>query len=138
MAEHDLEAMFEEAKRLIIEKKLFFVEDVVALLPIHKATFYKYYPLNSNELNELKELMSRNKVEVKSAMRSKWFKSDNPTLQVALMKLIGTEEEAHRLNGSNHKISGDKDNPLQNQLTITINHATAPIRLTEHEDNLLE
>ena len=37
-------------------------------------------------------------------MRSKWFKSEQATLQVALMKLIGTDEEAHRLNGSRQSV----------------------------------
>ena len=37
-------------------------------------------------------------------MRSKWYKSDNATLQMGLMKLIGTEDEAHRLNGSSKKV----------------------------------
>lgn len=37
-------------------------------------------------------------------MYNKWFKSENPTLQIGLMKLISTEEEAHRLNGTSQKI----------------------------------
>ena len=32
------------------------------------------------------------------------YKSDNPTLQLALMKIIGTKDEAHRLNGTKQEI----------------------------------
>jgi hypothetical protein len=42
-------------------------------------------------------MLEQNKVEVKSALRSKWFKGNNPLTQMALYKLIGTEEEYHRI-----------------------------------------
>lgn len=96
--------IFKQAKEVIIKNKLFFIEDVVAFLPISKPTFYEFFKIDSNEFNELKELLDSNKVEIKVSMRSKWYKSENATLQLALMKLIGTDEEAHRLNGSSQKI----------------------------------
>jgi hypothetical protein len=37
-------------------------------------------------------------------MRNKWYKSESATLQIALMKMIATEDEAHRLNGSRQEI----------------------------------
>ena len=102
---YDRKKIFEQAKEVIVKHKLFFVEDIVAFLPIAKKTFYEYFPLESNESNALKELLETNKTNVKVAMRSKWYKSDNPTLQVALMKIIATDDEAHRLNGSKSVLS---------------------------------
>jgi len=96
--------IFKQAKEAIQKNKLFFIEDIVAFLPITKQTFYVFFPLGSDELDELKELLDANRVEIKVSMRSKWYKSENATLQLALMKLIGTDEEAHRLNGSSQKI----------------------------------
>lgn len=96
--------ILKQAKEVIVKNKLFFIEDIVAYLPCGKTTFYELFPLGSNELNELKELLEQNRVEIKVSMRSKWYKSENATLQLALMKLIGTDEEAHRLNGSSQKI----------------------------------
>ena len=96
--------IFKQAKESIVKNKLFFIEDIVAYVPCGKTTFYELFPLGSNELNELKELLEQNRVEIKVSMRSKWYKSENATLQLALMKLIGTDEEAHRLNGSSQKI----------------------------------
>ncbi len=133
---YDKEKIFEQAKQLITTNKLFFVEDVVSLLPISKQTFYDFFKVNSDELDAIKALLDRNKVEIKSSMRSKWYKSDNPTLQLALMKLIGTEDEAHRLNGSNHKISGDRDNPLNNQMTISVVHTGIPVKTKESDIDL--
>ena len=94
---YDRKKIFEQAKEAIEKYKLFFIEDVVAWLPISKKTFYEYFPLESDESNELKELLEKNKVEIKAALRSKWFKGNNPLTQMALYKLIGTEEEYHRI-----------------------------------------
>lgn len=133
---YDREKIYKQAEELIITKRLFFVEDVIALLPISKQTFYDFFKVDSDKFDALKELLNKNKVEVKSAMRSKWYNSDNPTLQLALMKLIGTEEEAHRLNGSNHKISGDRDNPLQNQMTINVVSTGVAVKTSESDIDL--
>lgn len=96
--------IFKQAKESIEKHKLFFIEDIVAYLPCSRSTFYDFFPDKSDELDTLKELLEQNRVEIKVSMRSKWYKSENATLQLALMKLIGTDEEAHRLNGSSQKI----------------------------------
>lgn len=102
--------IFETAKKKIVEHKLFFVEDIVAFLPISKKTFYEYFPVESDESNELKELLNQNRTELKVSMRSKWYKSNAPALQMALMKLICTDDERKKLamqyseNENNHTI----------------------------------
>lgn len=89
--------IFEQAKDVIVKNKLFFVEDIVSFLPCAKPTFYDFFPPDSNELNELKELLETNRTELKVSMRSKWYKSNSPALQMALMKLISTQEELKKL-----------------------------------------
>jgi len=101
---YDKQKLFEQSKELIEKHKLFFIEDIIAFLPCTKPTFYDFYPLDSNELNELKELLERNRIEVKSSMRSKWYKSENATLQVTLMKLIGTDEERKRMSMTHSQV----------------------------------
>ena len=96
MAYNKLE-IFKKAKEVTVKNKLFFIEDIVSFLPIVKKTFYEYFPLESNEINELKELLQTNRVELKVSMRSKWFKSNAPALQMALMKLICTDDERKKL-----------------------------------------
>ena len=97
---YDKKKLYKQAIETAEKKKCFFIEQLVSFLPCAKKTFYELFPIESDESNTIKEILDSNKVEVKSAMYNKWFKSDNPTLQVALMKLISTEEEAHRLNGT--------------------------------------
>lgn len=94
---YDKKKIFEQAKEVIVKHKLFFVEDIVAFLPISKPTFYDFFPIESDEINDLKELLNQNRTELKVSMRSKWYKSNAPALQMALMKLIATPEELRKL-----------------------------------------
>ena len=101
---YDKDKLYKQALDVAEKKKCFFIEQLVSFMPCAKATFYDYFKIDSNELNTIKEILEKNRIEVKSSMYKKWFDSENPTLQVALMKLIATEKEAHRLNGSSQKI----------------------------------
>lgn len=116
---YDKNKIFEQAKELIEKNKLFFVEDIVALLPIARSTFWDYFPDKSDEMDTIKEMLDKNRVEVKSAMRSKWYKSDAPALQIALMKIISTDEEAHRLNGSRTESTNKTEIITDGELIIT-------------------
>lgn len=104
------EELFEQAKDVIVKHKLFFIEDIVAFLPCDKTTFYSHFKVDSNELNELKELLNQNRTELKVSMRSKWYKSNAPALQMALMKLIATPEELKKLSMqyNDHTTGGEK------------------------------
>ena len=107
---YDRKKIFEQAKEVIVKHKLFFVDDIVAFLPCSNSTFYDFFPANSEELDELKELLNQNRTELKVSMRSKWYKSNAPALQMALMKLICTDDERKKLamqyseNENNHTI----------------------------------
>ena len=107
---YDRKKIFEQAKEVIVKHKLFFIDDIVAFLPCATSTFYDFFPANSEELEELKELLNQNRTELKVSMRSKWYKSNAPALQMALMKLICTDEERKKLamqyseNENNHTI----------------------------------
>lgn len=94
---YNKEDLQKKAREAIEKHKLFFVEDIVVFLPCSKPTFYEYFPAESNELNELKDMLEKNRVELKVSMRSKWYKSNSPALQMALMKLIATPEELKKL-----------------------------------------
>jgi hypothetical protein len=107
---YDRKKIFEQAKEMIVKHKLFFIEDIVAFLPCDKTTFYRFFEPDSNEYNELKELLNQNRTELKVSMRSKWYKSNAPALQMALMKLIATPEELKKLSMqyNDHTTGGDK------------------------------
>ena len=63
---YDRQEIFEKAKEEIILNSLYFIEDVVAFLPIGKTAFYDYFKIDSNEMNDIKELLDNNKISMKS------------------------------------------------------------------------
>ena len=94
---YDKNKIFEQAKEVTVKNKLFFIEDIVAFLPCSKNYFYDHFPPDSNEYDELKALLDTNRTTLKVSMRSKWYTSNAPALQMALMKLIATPEELRKL-----------------------------------------
>ena len=81
-----------------------FIEDLVVQLGINKATFYSH---KLNENDDIKERLERNKVATKRFLRTKWFNSNNPTLQISLYKILANDFEYARLN----------NNPVVNNVT---------------------
>jgi len=78
-----------------IEKhKLFFIDDVISYLPCSRATFYNQ---GLDKLDTIKDALTKVKTEIKVSMRSKWYKSENATLQMGLMKLLSSDEELRKL-----------------------------------------
>jgi hypothetical protein len=108
---YDRKKIFEQAKEATVKHKLFFIEDIVAFLPCSKNYFYDHFPLDSNEYDELKGLLETNRTTLKVSMRSKWYTSNAPALQMALMKLIANPEELRRLS-MNHQVSEDYEKPI--------------------------
>lgn len=106
---YDKKKILKDALELIEKHHLIFIDDIIALLAISKPTLYSLFPTDSNELNEIKKRLDKNRVSMKSNMRKKWYQSDNATLQVALMKLIATDDEAARLSGTPREQKQDKD-----------------------------
>ncbi len=102
--------ILEQAKKAILCHELIFIEEVVSYLPCDKTTFYRIFPPESNEYNEIKEMIDLNKVSAKSFMRKKWKHAEAPALQIALYKLCGTDEENHKLNGSKQEIKSENKN----------------------------
>ena len=107
---YDKTKILEQAKKAIKDNNLFFVEDIVAWLPITKATLYDYFPIDSDELNDLKSLLDENKVKTKSVIRTKLFKSEKAAELLALYRLICTKEEHQLLNQQyvDHTSKGEK------------------------------
>jgi hypothetical protein len=113
---YDRKKIYEQAKDVIVKHKLFFIDDIIAFLPISKSTFYEW---KLEQSDELKELLEQNRTELKVSMRSKWYKSNAPALQMALMKLIATPEELRKLS-MHHQVQEEVEKPIFNQLDLDV------------------
>jgi len=87
----ELEAM---ALKVIKEKGLVFIDEVATFLPVSRASFYNH---GLDKLDTIKDALNNAKINMKGGLRAKWYNGNNPLTQMALYKLIGTEEEYHRI-----------------------------------------
>lgn len=101
------EELLKKAIEAIKEYDLIFIEEVVSFLPCSKPTLYKH---KLDEVNELKELLEKNRINTKIFLRNKWRNSDNATLQMALYKLLASEAErkALAMEYHDHSSGGEK------------------------------
>ena len=90
--------LFSQAIETIEENEMiFFIEDVVSFVSCGKTKFYEIFPLGSDEMNSIKELLDDNKVKVKAKIRKKLGAGDKAAELLALYKLICTDEERKAL-----------------------------------------
>ena len=87
----------QKAIEAIEKNKLIFVEDICAYIGISKPCFYDHFRPDSNDFNELSDLLEKNKISLKVSIRKKWFDSDRDTGLMALYKLCSTPEEHKKL-----------------------------------------
>ncbi|AGO48401.1 hypothetical protein Phi10:1_gp060 [Cellulophaga phage phi10:1] len=126
MAYYDKEKIYKQAEEAITEHGLFFIEDIVAYIPISKPTFYDYYPVDSDDFNALKELLDTNKVNMKVKLRTKLANGDKAAEILALYKLIATDDERKALSMQHidHSSKGEKMN------VISLGNGTNPDETT--------
>ena len=103
---YDTKELEEKALKAIKEKKIFFIEDVVRHLPCSSSTFYNH---KLEKLESIKEALENNKVDVRDTLYNKWLKSDSPALQIALMKLVCSDEQRKKL-ATSYNENDNKEN----------------------------
>ena len=102
----DAQKMKLKALEAIEKKKLIFIGEVTDYLKESRSKFYK---AGLNQDVDLLAAIEKNRVDIKTSMRGKWYKSTNATLQLALYKLVASDDEVHRLNGTKqeHTVHGE-------------------------------
>ena len=91
---YDKNEIEEQALEAIQKYKLIFITDVTAYIDCTLSTFYN---LELEKSETLKSSISKNRIKIKNAKIKRWYDNDNPTTDIALMKLIGTDEERRLL-----------------------------------------
>lgn len=106
---YDRKKLFEEAKQILSEGDVIFIEELAIELGINKSTFYDFWPIDSNEYHLLKRGIMKNKTKIKKELRE-GFKTGSPVEKIALYKLTASEDELRALNGQymDHTSKGEK------------------------------
>lgn len=119
---YDKDKILQEATDAIKSNSLYFIEDVVAFVSCSRSTFYDYFPADSDESDNLKELLNRNKVSMKVKLRSRLSEGDKAAEILALYKLIATDDERRALSMQHvdHTTKGEQIN------VISLGNGTKP------------
>ena len=96
----DKDDLIKESLRLIKKERLCFVDDIAALLPCSRRTFYN---MELHKVHDIKDSLDSQKINKKRSLRNRWEDSENATLQVGLYKLLANDDELERLNNSKQK-----------------------------------
>lgn len=83
--------------KIKLNPDVYFIEDIVSLLPCSKTTFYEFFPIDSDEMNNIKDSLDQNRVSTKLKLRKRLAEGDKAAEILALYKLIGTESERKAL-----------------------------------------
>lgn len=94
---HDKVKIHKEALKVAAKKGVYFIEDVIAFLPISKPTFYDYFKVDSNEFNAIRDLLDTNKIQTKVDIREKLAAGSKAPELTALYKLLATDDERKKL-----------------------------------------
>ena len=122
---YNTEELFNKGMEAIEKHKLFFIEDIISFLPCRKSTFYEHFSNETDYYKRMFEALEKNRTTLKVSMRSKWYTSNAPALQMALMKLIASPEELRKLS-MNHQVTEEVEKPIFKELDldVTENHST--------------
>ena len=106
--------LIKKAEKILKDKTkiVHFFEDLCDELGISTVCGYEH---KINETNIIKDLLATNKRTIKKGLRKKWYDSENPTCQISLYKLTGTDEERKKLSQTyiDHT-TNDKDITINN------------------------
>jgi ACT domain-containing protein len=123
---YDKKEIFEQAKQAVINNSLYFIEDIVAFVSCSRSTFYEYFPADSDESDNLKELLDKNKVATKVKLRKKLGEGEKAAEILALYKLIATDDERRALSMQHidHTTKGEQINVISLGNGINPNETT--------------
>lgn len=91
--------------KVIRDNSLYVITDIFAFYSgCSRKTFYSH---ELHKSDNIKKAIDENKVKTCQSLKEKWFKSDNPTLQIALFKTICGNDDLRKLAQTYQTIDGD-------------------------------
>jgi len=94
-----------EIIKVIEANNLFVISDIFAFYTGIKSS--QFYNLKLEKSDNLLKSIDDNKKKTCQSLKSKWYKSDNATLQIALFKTISSESDLRKLSQTWQNIDGD-------------------------------
>ena len=97
------------------KQAIHFIDDLCALLPISRATFYNW---GLDKLDAITQELINNKIVIKMGLRKQMYQSNHPRDRENLYKILGSQEERDALGGRHVVQVGDGEyNSVKVELT---------------------
>jgi len=92
---YNTEELYKMALKIIKEKKVRTIEDLVSYMPCERASFYDHFPTKSDKSDTIKKELEQNKVAFKERLVNMWtsLSHTSPATQIFLYKLCANKEE---------------------------------------------
>jgi len=104
---------WEEKKQLALDvlekKRCFTIKEIVAHLPFSQSTWDN---CGFSEDADIQDRLAHNIILTKQKLKHKWFNSSNPTLNIALFRLLADKDEHQKLTMSRIDHTTD-DRPIR-------------------------
>lgn len=84
-----------EIIEVIKKHNLFVISDIFSFYTGIKSA--QFYNLKLEKSEGIKRAIDDNKIKTRQSQKNKWFKSENPTLQIALFKTICSDDDRKAL-----------------------------------------
>lgn len=91
--------------KVIKENNLFVIQDIFAFYTRIKSA--QFYNLKLEKSESIKKAIDDNKKKTCQSLKNMWYKSDNPTLQIALFKTICGGDDLRKLAQTYQTVDGD-------------------------------
>lgn len=101
--------IYNKSLELCKDESYHFISDIISSLPCERTTFYMLIPEGSDNLNNIKDLLTQNKINTKRAIRVTLGKSEKSGELIALYKLIGDDDDRKKLSQSHLDIKSDNE-----------------------------
>jgi hypothetical protein len=101
--------LYEQALKIASNTTMIFIEDIIAMLPCDKTTFYKHFPIDSNENNTIKKKIENNKVIIKNNLKKRWYDGKNFSAEIVLYKLCANKQELEALSMIKNNDTDEKE-----------------------------
>jgi hypothetical protein len=93
---YDKQKEYEKIIELATSESFTYIEQVIAHSPMGRDCFYEYYPIGSEEMDNIKEILFKNKA-IKSTKLLKKLEEEGAAGIIASLKLLLPKSEAKKL-----------------------------------------
>jgi len=104
---YDRKEQYENALKLIKDRKLIRASEIISLSPYTERTFYEWFPPGSQELQCIKKELENNRTDIKLTLREK-FENGSSAEKIVLYKLCANEDERMIINNTERNTGNEE------------------------------